>query len=146
MASLILRCYLCGLGLVLLLQGVAAIAYKFIPVELPALWDRALRTDLTHASVHIGWGILLIFLISTSSSNRFLNSIRYWISAKQQTEILGFIFGGFYLSLGFLGIAVRYPLGMMLDRGENLFHLLAGAIAWGLVFYSQISRPRPHFN
>ena len=48
---------------------------------------------------------------------------------------LALVFGVFYTGLAVLGVVVHHPLGLRLDRGENVFHLLVGPItlAVGLV-------------
>ena len=35
----------------------------------------------------------------------------------------------FYTALAVLGLAVHHPLGLRLDRGENIFHLLVGPVS-----------------
>ena len=39
---------------------------------------------------------------------------------------LALIFGVFYTGLAIAGLTIHHPLGMRLDRGENVFHLLVG--------------------
>ena len=54
---------------------------------------------------------------------------------------LALIFGVFYTGLAIAGLAIHHPLGMRLDRGENVFHLLVGpgSLAVGL---ASVRRPR----
>ena len=45
---------------------------------------------------------------------------------------LALVFGVFYTALAVLGMVVHHPLGLRLDRGENVFHLLVGPITLAL--------------
>ena len=47
---------------------------------------------------------------------------------------LALAFGVFYTALAVLGVVVHHPLGLRLDRGENVFHFIVGrSLALGLV-------------
>jgi hypothetical protein len=39
------------------------------------------------------------------------------------------IFGAFYVALGVLGLTIDQPFGVQLGLGENVFHIVVGAIA-----------------
>jgi hypothetical protein len=41
----------------------------------------------------------------------------------------GVIFGAFYVALGVLGLTVDQPFGLQLGMGENVFHIVVGAVA-----------------
>jgi len=46
--------------------------------------------------------------------------------------LLALSFGLFYTALAVLGVVVYHPLGLRLDRGENVFHLIVGPITLAL--------------
>jgi hypothetical protein len=104
--------YLAIVGTALLIQGIIIVLLNAFSITLTSPWSRAIRPDVPHAVVHIVWGGLI------------------WLGLKQnQARLTGLTFGAFYLLFGLLGVVADHPWGLLLDRGENGFHLLVGAIA-----------------
>lgn len=111
----------------LLLQGAGSLLLDLRPdVQAATPWPLAtvMNGNPPHAWLHIVWGIAglaILALLRTPVA-------RLW---------LGLVFGVFYTTLGFVGIAVHDPLGMRLMLPENAFHLTVGplmllltALAW----------------
>lgn len=115
----ILRVYLWWLGLGLLLQGLLSILLRAIYTPPPIY----ARTDPLHASIHIVWGLVILLLLRQLKNQ----------ASKRKTDrsiaFLGLLFGIFFLSLGFLGVLIHNPFGMLLGRIENYFHLIVSFIA-----------------
>lgn len=112
-----LQKFLSLLGGLLLIQGATVLLCLALSISLPSPWSRAIRPDLLHGWIHVGWAILI-----------------WWGLKRGQTVALGWSFGLFYLLFGLLGLAVYHPWGLLLDLGENGFHLLLGSIGLGLAF------------
>lgn len=111
-----LRTYLGIVGSLLFLQGAAVLLLLNLGISLPSPWSRAVRPDVLHGWIHIIWALAI------------------WVSLKQRkTWAMGWGFGLFYLLFSLVGFVFQNPGGLLLGSGENLFHLLAGAIAIYLV-------------
>lgn len=121
-----LRLYLTLIGGLLFLQGVAVLLVMYFSISLSSPWSRALRPDALHAGIHIVWGLLI---------GLGLKAHRAWA--------LGLGLGLFYVLFAVLGIGLDSPLGLMLGRGENGFHLGVGAIALFLVLPQRRNKPQP---
>lgn len=95
----------------------------------PVVLATIMNGNPPHAWLHILWGIGgLLFLASFRTFRARLG--------------LGFGFGIFYTSLGFIGIALHHPLAMRLELPENVFHLTVGPLM--LLLSSLANRaPRP---
>jgi hypothetical protein len=130
-ALTLLQFYLVSLGVGLLLQGLLTVLFRILNLERPFY----LRTDPLHASIHIAWGLALLYLVFCHSSHTDTTS-----PPKTQTALVsaaqkriwiraGLSFAIFFETLGILGVLVHHPLGMVLGRIENVFHLVAGTIA-----------------
>lgn len=112
-----LQQFLSLIGSLLLIQGATVLLCLALSISLPSPWSRAIRPDLLHGWIHVGWGLLI------------------WLGLKRgQPLALGWSFGLFYTAFGLLGLAVHHPWGLLLDLGENSFHLLVGSIGLGLAF------------
>lgn len=116
----LLQSYLRLLGGILLVHGVVALLLPDLSTELPRLLVRLLRTDPTHAIIHVIWGAILLWQVPFTQQSTL---------KRQRVLRIGFTFSIFYLGLGFLGILIQHPIGMQLDRGENVFHILIGSTA-----------------
>ncbi len=127
----ILQMYLALLGISLLVQGVASIMLAAANIQLSGIIARLVETDTLHAAIHIIWGLGIVFLLIRGMSKRLLLRV-------------SFLFGVFYLSLGFLGVFIHHPFGMLLRRGENIFHFLAGSIA--LILSIWAIKRREHYK
>jgi hypothetical protein len=117
-----LRAYLAALGAALLAQGLASWALDASGNMSDRMPYRFANADPRHALIHVVWGSAILILLGRGLDHR--GCVRL---------VLGF--GVFYTALAVLGVAVHHPLGLRLDRGENVFHLLVGPIslAVGLV-------------
>jgi hypothetical protein len=117
-----LRAYLAALGIALLVQGLTSWALDASGNASDRMPYRFANADPRHALVHVVWGSAILILLGRGLDHR--SCVR-----------LALAFGVFYTGLAALGVAVHHPLGLKLDRGENVFHLLVGPIslAVGLV-------------
>lgn len=117
-----LRAFLVTLGAALLAQGLASWALDATGNASGGMPYRFANADPRHALVHVVWGSAILILVGRGLDHR--GCVR-----------LALGFGVFYTALAALGLAVHHPLGLRLDRGENVFHLLVGPIslAVGLV-------------
>ncbi len=123
----ILRLYLLFLGMGLLVQGIVSMILIIGNIQVPALIAWLVKTDALHATIHISWGFILLILLFRKRSKRLL-------------VLLGLSFSVFYLILGFLGILIHHPFGMLLGWRENIFHFLTSLVA--LTLSLQVSKGR----
>ncbi len=109
------------LGAGLLGQGATSLLLDALGLANNQLPQRFANSDPLHASIHVIWGASMIALVLLGLSDG--DAVR-----------LALIFGVFYTGLAVAGLAIHHPLGMRLDRGENVFHLLVGpaSLAVGL--------------
>lgn len=117
----------------LLLQGAGSLLLDLrsdVQAATPYLLATVMNGNPPHAVLHIAWGAagLAILALFRSGGARLL---------------LGLVFGLFYTSLGFLGIAVHDPFGMRLLLPENVFHLTVGPLMLVLTALAWRSRPAP---
>jgi hypothetical protein len=117
-----LRAFLASLGAALLAQGLASWALDASGEAGDRMPYRFANADPRHALIHVVWGGAILILLARGLDHR-------------GCARLALTFGVFYTALAALGLAVHHPLGLRLDRGENVFHLLVGpvALAVGLV-------------
>jgi len=114
-----LRPYLWLLGAALLAQGLLSWALDWDGRASNALPWRFANADPRHAFIHVAWGAVMLILLARGLDER--GCVR-----------LALVFGVFYTALAVLGLVVHHPLGLRLDRGENVFHLLVGPITLAL--------------
>jgi hypothetical protein len=114
-----LRPYLLLLGATLLLQGLVSWALEWTGEASTQLPQRFANSDPRHAFIHVAWGAVMLVLVARGMDERGYAR-------------LALAFGVFYTALAALGLAVHHPLGLRLDRGENVFHLLVGPITLAL--------------
>jgi hypothetical protein len=114
-----LRPYLALLGATLLAQGLASWLLDWTGNASTSLPWRFANADPRHAFIHVTWGAVMLVLLWRGLDER--GCVR-----------LALAFGVFYSGLAVLGLAVHHPLGLRLDRGENVFHLLVGPITLAL--------------
>jgi hypothetical protein len=110
-----LRAFLASLGVALLVQGLASWALDASGNAGNEMPNRFANADPRHALIHVVWGAAILILLVRGLDHR--GCVR-----------LALVFGVFYSALAMLGLAVHHPLGLRLDRGENVFHLLVGPI------------------
>ena len=110
-----LRPYLVILGATLLGQGLVSWALDWSGHASNQLPNRFANSDPRHAFIHVAWGAVMLILLARGLDER--GCVR-----------LALVFGVFYTALAVLGLVVHHPLGLRLDRGENVFHLLVGPI------------------
>ena len=117
-----LRGFLAVLGAALLAQGLTSWLLDASGNASNSMPYRFANADPRHALIHVVWGGVIIVLLARGLDHG--GCVR-----------LALVFGVFYTGLAALGLAVHHPLGLRLDRGENVFHLLIGPItlAVGLV-------------
>ena len=117
-----LRAFLASLGVALLAQGLASWLLDASGNASDRMPYRIANADPRHALIHVVWGAAILVLLARGLDHR--GCVR-----------LALAFGVFYSALAVLGLVVHHPLGLTLDRGENVFHLLVGPItlAVGLV-------------
>jgi hypothetical protein len=100
----------------LLFQGAISLALHAGGWQSDDMPQRLANADPLHASIHVVWGAaslaVLALVADESSRARFVLA-----------------FGVFYSGLAVLGLVFHHPLGMHLDRGENVFHLLVAPTA-----------------
>ena len=120
------------LGAGLLGQGAASLLLDALGLANDHLPQRFANSDPLHASIHVIWGAAMIALVLTG------------LSDADATK-LALIFGIFYTGLAIAGLTFHHPLGMRLDRGENVFHLLVGptSLAVGLAAGLRLREERP---
>jgi hypothetical protein len=123
-----IRAFLGLLGAGLLGQGAASLLLDSLGLADNHLPQRFANSDPLHASIHVIWGAAMIALVLLGLGDA-------------DATRLALIFGVFYTGLAVAGVALHHPLGMRLDRGENVFHLLVGpaSLAAGL---ASVLRPR----
>ena len=117
-----LRPYLAILGGSLLGQGLLSWALEWSGNASGKLPYRLANSDPRHALIHVVWGAVMLWLVVRGMDERGYAS-------------LALAFGVFYTALAVLGVVVHHPLGLRLDRGENVFHFIVGplTLALGLV-------------
>ena len=120
------------LGAGLLGQGAASLLLDALGLANDHLPQRFANSDPLHASIHVIWGAAMIALVLTGLSDAD--------AAK-----LALIFGIFYTGLAIAGLTFHHPLGLRLDRGENVFQLLVGptSLAVGLAAGLRLREERP---
>jgi hypothetical protein len=111
----LLRVYLGGLGILLLLTGIAGLllgthSEPIIPRKPGFL------TDSVHQGIHVVWGLAMLFPLVRRATDAALAA-------------LAVVFGIFYVLFGLLGVLIHQPFGLHLGWDENGFHLLAGPVA-----------------
>jgi len=110
-----LRGFLAVLGASLLAQGLISWVLDASGNASDRMPYRFANADPRHALVHVVWGGAMLVLLARGLDER--GCVR-----------LALVFGVFYSGLAALGVIVHHPLGLQLDRGENVFHLLVGQI------------------
>jgi len=114
-----LRPYVALLGGTLLVQGLVSWALDWTGNASDQLPQRFANSDPRHALIHVAWGAVMLVLVARGMDERGYA----WLALA---------FGLFYTALAALGLAVHHPLGLRLDRGENVFHLIVGPITLAL--------------
>ena len=123
-----LRQFLYLIGSLLFFQGVTSLLFLALSISIPTPWNRLIRPDSLHAWLHVSSAMLI------------------WIGLRQKKVLaVGRSFSLCYLLLGLLGLALHHPLGLLLDKGENLFHLLIAAAGLWLSFRAK-QNSKGHFN
>jgi hypothetical protein len=117
-----IRLYLWALGAGLIAQGTLSLLLDATDEASTRLPQRFADADPLHASIHVAWGLVMLALLRRGLSD---------VGAAR----LALAFGVFYSALAVAGLVIHHPLGMHLDRGENVFHLIVGpaTLAVGLV-------------
>ena len=110
-----LQPFLSLIGSLLLIQGTTALLCLALSISPPSPWNRAIRPDPLHAWIHVIWAMVI-----------------GWGLKRSNPLALGWSFGGFYWLFGLLGLTLHHPGGLLLDLGENTFHLLIGTLGLGL--------------
>jgi hypothetical protein len=114
-----LRPYLAVLGATLLGQGLVSLALDWSGHASNQLPNRLANSDPRHAFIHVAWGAVMLVLVWRGMDERGYAR-------------LALAFGVFYTGLAVLGVVVHHPLGLRLDRGENVFHFIVGPITLAL--------------
>ena len=114
-----LRPYLAILGGSLLGQGLLSWALAWTGNASGKLPYRLANSDPRHALIHVVWGAVMLWLVVRGMDERGYAS-------------LALAFGVFYTALAVLGVVVHHPLGLRLDRGENVFHFIVGPLTLAL--------------
>jgi hypothetical protein len=111
----LLRFYLGGLGIILLLSGVAGL---LLGTQSEPIIPRkpGFLTDPIHQWIHVAWGLAMILPLARRASDAALAA-------------LAVVFGVFYVLLGLVGLLIHHPFGLHLGWDENGFHLLVGPLA-----------------
>jgi hypothetical protein len=119
--------YLGVLGAALLAQGSLSLVLDAADLASNSIPQRFANSDPVHATIHVIWGIVMVVLVRRGLPD----------AAAAQLAVA---FGLFYTALGIAGVVVHHPLGLRLDRGENVFHLVVGpaTLAVGLVTGSRV--------
>jgi hypothetical protein len=107
-----LHLWVASAGALLLAQGALSLLVDTAGVALPAL-VQAFIGDPLHAAIHVAWGVTMLGFVGLVRSRKTLS-------------LLTLVFGVFYVSLGFLGLLVHHPFGLILGAGENVFHFVVG--------------------
>jgi hypothetical protein len=107
-----LQRWVAGVGAALLAQGALSLLIDTAGIALPRL-VQAFIGDPLHAVIHVIWGIVMLGCSAIGRS-------------RETIALLSLVFGVFYVSLGFLGVLVHHPFGLLLGPGENVFHLVVG--------------------
>ncbi|MGN6378204.1 MAG: hypothetical protein ACTHNU_04575 [Gaiellales bacterium] len=117
-----LRPFIAILGVVLLAQGLVSWALDWSGNASNQLPYRFANSDPRHAFIHVAWGTVMVVLAARGMDERGYAR-------------LALAFGVFYTALAVLGVVVHHPLGLRLDRGENVFHFVVGptTLALGMV-------------
>src|SRR5262249_1410900 len=117
-----LQTYLGLLGAGLLAQGAISLLLRAGDRASSDGLARFVNADPLHATVHVLWGVTLLVLVWRRPSD-------------PAAAHLAVVFGVFYTGLAIAGLTFHHPLGLELDRGENVFHLLVGptSLVLGLV-------------
>ena len=118
--------FLIGAGL--LLQGVLSLALRAAGALDPG-HNGLVTSDVAHAAIHAVWGAVLL-------------AAGLRLPAEPLRRLL-LAFAAFYGALAVLGLALHHPLGLRLDRDQNLFHVLVTALALAAVLPWPAGRPRP---
>lgn len=114
-----LRPYLALLGAMLLGQGIVSLVLDWSGNASNQMPYRFANSDPRHAMIHVVWGTVMLVLVARGMDERGYAR-------------LALSFGVFYTALAVLGVIVHHPLGLRLDRGENVFHLIVGPITLAL--------------
>jgi hypothetical protein len=114
-----LRPYLALLGAMLLGQGIVSLVLDWSGNASNQMPYRFANSDPRHAMIHVVWGTVMVVLVARGMDERGYAR-------------LALSFGVFYTALAVLGVIVHHPLGLRLDRGENVFHLIVGPITLAL--------------
>ncbi len=118
----ILHIYLWILMPGLMLQGLGSLALRLssgLEAITPPLLAGVLIAHISHAILHIVWGLAGIVVLATF---RFIRA-RLW---------LGLIFGIFYTLLAIYGTIDPHVFGLHLAPSENAFHWIVGPLTLGL--------------
>ena len=110
------RPYLVVLGAALLGQGLLSWLLDWTGNASSRMPYRFANADPRHAFIHVVWGVVILVLVGRGMTERGYA----WLALS---------FGVFYTALAVLGLAVHHPLGLRLDRGENIFHLIVGPVS-----------------
>lgn len=114
MSQRVVRWYVLLVGAGLLLEGGGLLV-----AERLGLSPGSLATDTGHNLLHVAWGLALLLTV-----------------VLRQTAWAALIFGGFYFTLGVLGVVLTNPFGLQLGPGENAFHFIVGPLALGLGWWA----------
>ena len=104
------------LGAGLLLEGAALLILGALPTDLLTMIPLVAELDPLHNVIHVVWGLIILGLLITGLTD-------------SGAARLSLSFGVFYVAFGFLGILVHHPFGLILDIGQNAFHLIVGPAA-----------------
>ena len=105
--------YLALLGALLLAQGTLSIVLRASGHLAGGPAGAFARADYGHATIHVVWGCVMLALVALGLTRA--DAIR-----------LALVFGAFYSALAVLGLVVHHPFGLILNTGENIFHLIVG--------------------
>jgi len=125
-----LRPYLLIVGAALLAQGLVSWALDWSGHASNQLPNRFANADPRHAFIHVAWGTAMLVLAGRGMSEA--GYVRLTLA-----------FGVFYTGLAVLGVTIHHPLGLRLDRGENVFHLLIGPITLALGMVAMRAQRQP---
>ena len=130
MAGVSPRPFLHWLGVLLLAHGTVSLALDAAGRQSTALPLRVVDADPGHSLIHVAWGLALVMLIRRGLPD--LDAARLAIG-----------FGVFYGALAAAGLALHHPLGLRLNRGENVFHVVVAttSLAVGLAALRVRARP-----
>ena len=122
------RAYLWVLGAGLLIEGGAMLALGWLPNDLLGTAISLPGPDPLHNGIHVLWGAVILCLLALGVEGT-------------GASLIALCFGVFYVALGFLGILVHHPFGLLLGAGENVFHFIVGPLALVLGAASLWVRP-----